>query len=150
MQSFLATRMGSRRSPMVMIPAPGVREVGSLACHMMCDKNSSLFPGVMVVDSLPCHKMHNKMSSLAPGVMEVHSLACHKACNRKNSSLVPGQMEVGSLACYKVAGSMKTISSVRNESGRTYPCHCSCPWDNVIRHGLFPPVVDAPQLTLMG
>lgn len=127
MQSCPATKMGSRRSPTVMIPAPGVTEVGSWASHMMRDKKSLLPPGVMVVGSLPCHKLHNKMSSLAPEVMEVHILACHKACNRKNSSLVPVPMEVGSLACYKVAGSMKTISSVRNALGRTYLCRCSCP-----------------------
>uniref|UniRef100_A0A0A9E7I0 Uncharacterized protein n=1 Tax=Arundo donax TaxID=35708 RepID=A0A0A9E7I0_ARUDO len=78
--------------------------------------------------------------------MEIHSLACHKAC-RKNSSLVPVLMEVGSLACYMVVGSKKTTSSVRNASA--YPCHCSC-LCCVTRYGLFPLVVGAPQLTLMG
>lgn len=86
MQSCPAMRMGSRRSPTVMIPAPGVTEVGSLACHMAHDKKSSGAPGVMVMGSLACHKIHNKKSSLPPGVMEMHSLACHKACNRKKNS----------------------------------------------------------------
>ena len=71
MHSGPAMRMGSRKSPTVTVPGPGVTEVGSLACHKMHNKKSLLVPVVMEVDNLSCRKAHNKKPSLAPGVMEI-------------------------------------------------------------------------------
>jgi hypothetical protein len=120
---------------------PVVMGVDSLSCRKAHNKKLSLAPGVMAMDNLVCHMVHSKKSSLAPEMMEVHSLSDHKACN-KNFFLVPVLVEVGNLVCCKVEmGNMKIVANDQRL--------CSCPWDNVIRQGLFPPIADVPQLKLM-